>query len=160
MKSLLASLLTGFLMVAVGSADERAASSSYIVDEYDPKRDPTDDIKTAVVKAKSSGKHILVQVGGDWCGWCHLMSKYFNENEKVAAALAKNYLIVKVNYSDENQNEAFLKQYPPIPSYPFIYILNSDGKLLHAQRTDPLEEGKGYSEERMLAFLDTWAPKQ
>jgi thiol:disulfide interchange protein len=158
MKALQISLLTGLLLITSASAADESTSSPYIVDTYDPKRDPADDIKTAIAKAK--GKHILVQVGGDWCGWCHLISKYFKENEKVAAALAKNYLIVKVNYSDENQNEAFLKQYPAIPSYPFLYVLNSDGKLLHAQRTDPLEEGKGYSEERMLSFLNEWAPKR
>src|SRR5688500_16175642 len=96
MKTIAAVFSAGVLFLASPSlawAEEGAKSSLYVVDTYDPNRNPDDDVKTAVSRAKSEGKHILVQVGGDWCGWCHLMNKYFKENDKVAAALAKDFLI-------------------------------------------------------------------
>src|SRR5262245_38609169 len=130
----------------------------YSVDSYDSKRDPAADLKLTIAKAK--GKRILVQVGGDWCGWCHLMNKYFHENEKVAAALARDFVIQKVNYSQENQNKEFLGQYPAIKGYPHLFVLESDGKLLHSQNTEELEEGKGYSERAVLEFLARWAPRK
>lgn len=156
------------LAVAIGlfshqtspGADSAADASPYVVDAYDPNRSAEDDVKTAVAKAKSGGKYILIQVGGDWCGWCHLMSKYFKENEKVANSLARDYLIVKVNYSEENRNAEFLSKYPKVKAYPHLFVLDSDGKLLHSQGTAELEEGKGYNEEKMLAFLSKWAPKK
>jgi hypothetical protein len=85
------------------------------------------------------------------------MTKYFADNEKVAAALARDYLIMKVNYSEENHNEEFLKELPKIPGYPHLYVYDADGKLLHSQGTEELEEGKGYSEEAVLKFLAKWA---
>jgi thiol:disulfide interchange protein len=129
----------------------------YTVDGYDPERNPAEDLKSAVTRAKKENKRVLVQVGGEWCGWCHRMTKYFADNEKVAAALARDYLILKVNYSEENRNEEFLKELPKIPGYPHLYVYDSSGKLLHSQGTAELEEGKSYSEEAVLKFLEKWA---
>lgn len=88
------------------------------------------------------------------------MTKYFADNEQVAAALARGYLILKVNYSEENQNEAFLKELPKIPGYPHLFVFDADGKLLHSQGTAELEEGKSYSEEAVLRFLEKWTEKE
>ena len=160
-----------FLASALGSpwrsaaADQAEAKPAkpivapvYTVDTYDPKRSPEDDLKMTAKKATADGKRILIQVGGDWCGWCKLMNKYFHENEKVAAVLAKDYVIMKVNFSKENENKEFLKQYPSAQGYPHLYVLDSDGKFLHSQGTAVLEEGKNYSEKAMLEFLAKWAP--
>jgi thiol:disulfide interchange protein len=133
-------------------------SSPYTVNVYDPKRVAEDDLNATVVKAKAERKHILIHVGGDWCGWCKLMTKYFHENEKVAESLSKNFLIMKVNYSEENRNEGFLGKYPKIHGYPHLFVVDSSGKLLHSQNTADLEEGKGYNESKVLAFLSKWAP--
>jgi thiol:disulfide interchange protein len=137
-----------------------AVKPVYSVESYDPKRDAAEDLKQTIAKAKPAGKRILVQVGGDWCGWCHLMNKYFHENEKVATALQKDFIIQKVNYSEENRNEVFLSKYPKVKGYPHLFVLESDGTLLHSQDTSELEEGKGYNERVVLEFLAKWAPKK
>ena len=85
------------------------------------------------------------------------LTKYFADNEKVAAALARDYLIMKVNYSDKNHNEEFLSKLPKIPGYPHLYVYDANGKLLHSQGTAELEEGQSYSEEAVLKFLAKWA---
>jgi len=72
--------------------------------------------------------------------------------------LAQGYLVVKVNWSRENRNEAFLSQYPSIRGYPHIFVLEKDGTFLHSQNTAELEEGRSYDLDVMLAFLDRWAP--
>lgn len=132
----------------------------YSVSVYDPTRDPEEDLKKTVQQAKAEGKRILLQVGGDWCSWCHLMNKYFHENEAVAKALLRDFIIMKVNFSSENRNAEFLKRFPKIPGYPHLYVLDADGKLLHSQGTGVLEEGRSYSEEAVLKFLSRWAPKR
>jgi hypothetical protein len=70
--------------------------------------------------------------------------------------LAQHYLVMKVNYSDENPNAAFLRAYPGIPGYPHIFVLDSDGKFLHSQGTAELEEGRSYNEKVFLEFLAKW----
>jgi thiol:disulfide interchange protein len=133
-------------------------SPVYVVDKYDPKRRPEDDLKAALKRAAAENKRILVQAGGDWCGWCKLLDKYFRENDRVAAALAADFLIIKVNYSDENRNEEFFKQFPPAEGYPQLYVVDASGKLLRSQGTGELEEGRGYNEDKVLRFLRQWAP--
>ena len=164
MNSLRTLLLLGLgvcLLVGVATADtpEKSVAPTYTVDVYDPKRNAADDLQATIAKAKAGKKRILIQVGGDWCSWCHLMSKYFHENEKVAKALASDYVIMKVNYSDDNKNEEFLGKYPKVGGYPHLYVLDASGKLLHSQNTEELEEGKGYNERVVLEFLRKWAPK-
>ncbi len=77
----------------------------------------------------------------------------------MAAHLNKNYLLMKVNYSNENPNKSFLKAYPKVPAYPHFFVLDSHGKFLHSQGTAELEEGRGYDEKVFLAFLTKWQPK-
>ena len=70
--------------------------------------------------------------------------------------MQENFLIVKVNYSDENKNESFLKEYPKVPAYPHYFVLDTDGTFLHSQGTGELEEGKSYDEDVFVAFLNKW----
>lgn len=65
---------------------------------------------------------------------------------------------MKVNYSEKNTNEPFLKQYPKIPAYPHFFVLDRNGQFLHAQGTAELEEGRGYDEKVFLDFLTKWKP--
>jgi hypothetical protein len=65
---------------------------------------------------------------------------------------------MKVNYSNENRNETFLKAYPGVPAYPHFFVLDSDGSFLHAQGTAELEEGRSYNEKVFLEFLARWQP--
>ena len=126
--------------------------------KYDPKADPNADLAKAVVEAKRGNKRILVEVGGEWCGWCHRMHAFFDQNESLREFRDDNFVVMQVNFSDENKNEKFLSQYPKIDGYPHIFVLDSNGKLLHSQNTGDLEEGKGYNLEVFTAFLKRWAP--
>ena len=85
------------------------------------------------------------------------MDEFVHTNETIHAELANGFLIMKVNMSDENDNAAFLSNYPEIAAYPHIYVLDEDGKLLHSQDTEKLESGSGYDESLFLEFLQTWA---
>lgn len=72
--------------------------------------------------------------------------------------LRNHFLIMKVNYSEDNRNEAFLKAYPKVPAYPHFFVLERDGSFLHSQGTAELEEGRGYNEKVFLSFLTRWLP--
>lgn len=63
-----------------------------------------------------------------------------------------------MNYSPDNKNEPLLEKYPEISGYPHIFVLESDGSLLHSQDTEKLEEGKGYNKKVFLEFLNRWKP--
>lgn len=124
---------------------------------YDPKRDPEADLKVAIEKAQADKKRILLDVGGEWCSWCHILDDYLASNKGVGDAFAASFVIVKVNWSPDNKNAAFLSKYPKVDGYPHFFVLSSSGKLLSNQPTSPLEQGESYNRERMLKFAKAWA---
>jgi thiol:disulfide interchange protein len=142
----------------IEASQPAAKPDFYTVDHYDVTRNPADDLTTTIERAKSEKKNILIQVGGDWCGWCKLMSTFIETDEKVRDNILSNYVVMKVTENGDKTNASFLSQYPSIPGYPHLFVLDSDGKLLHSQGTAELEEGRGYNETVYLEFLNKWKP--
>ena len=137
----------------------RAANGYLPVRVYDPKRDADKDIRDALTEAGRSNRRVLIEVGGQWCSWCKVLDKYFVQHPSAAELRDKNYVVVAVNYSDENRNEAVLNRYGKVDNFPHFFVLDSNGKLLRSQQTKELEQGKGYSRRRMREFLLKWAPR-
>lgn len=127
-------------------------------EKFDPARDPKADLDDAIAKASASNKRIILDVGGEWCGWCVYMDKFFLENPKLSKLRDDNYLWIKINMSEENENEPFLSAYPEIQGYPHLLIMDEKGTLLHSQDTSKLETGKGYNLAAFTNFLKKWAP--
>jgi thiol:disulfide interchange protein len=153
------------LFIVAGSAAPAAAQASaspatyYVpVTKFDPSRDAVKDIAEAVSEARRTGKRVLLDVGGEWCIWCKRLDTLFLRNKDVRDYVESKYVSVKVNYSKENKNEDALSEYPAIKGYPHLFVLGSDGRLLHSQETGELEKGKGHDPELVMAFLKNWAP--
>jgi thioredoxin-related protein len=100
--------------------------------KFDPARDPPKDLKTAIEMARDSGKNILMDVGGYWCSWCGIMERWLKDNPDVNSYLHDNYVVLKVNFSEENSNEKSLSRFPERPGHPHFFVLSSDGKSLHS----------------------------
>ncbi|MBK8783188.1 MAG: thioredoxin family protein [Anaerolineales bacterium] len=133
--------------------------NSALVDFYDPARNPADDLTQAIVVAQKENKRIMLELGGDWCIWCKYMDDFYKSHPDILQVRVENYVLVKVNVSEENENLEFLSQFPEAAGYPHIYILESDGTLLHSQNTADLEDGAdSYVPEVFVAFLQEWAP--
>ena len=45
--------------------------------EFDPARDPAQDLDVALRIARAAGRHVIIDVGGEWCSWCHIMDRFF-----------------------------------------------------------------------------------
>ncbi|HBK47362.1 MAG TPA: disulfide bond formation protein DsbD [Xanthomonadaceae bacterium] len=125
---------------------------------FDPARDPVADLEMAKVEAKRGGKRILVDVGGEWCSWCHILDEFIGGDGEIRSFRDANYVWLKVNFSEDNENAEFLRQFPEIQGYPHLFVLDNDGKLLHSQFTGELEKGKGYDRKKFFDFLKAWAP--
>jgi thioredoxin-related protein len=134
-----------------------SAIAQTLPDKFEPARDAARDVAAAVTLAKSQGKHVIVDVGGEWCSWCHILDRFIANDPDVSALIGERYVWVKVNYSKENKNEAFLSRWPKVAGYPHLFVLDGDGKLLRSQDTAPLEAGKSYDKTKVLAFLNRWA---
>ncbi|MDT4966135.1 MAG: hypothetical protein QOJ64_872 [Acidobacteriota bacterium] len=128
------------------------------VHKYDPLRNAAEDLKAALAEARRTGKRVLVKVGGEWCSWCHTMDGFFEKHPDLMTLGEKNFVILKINFSEENPNVEVLSRYPEINGYPHIFVLDKDGKLLQSQDTGLLEEGKSYNLVKFFEFLRRWSP--
>jgi len=110
--------------------------------KFDPAADAQKYIQDAVVSAKKLNKRIILDIGGDWCSWCHRLDSLFIQNKDLDNFLIEHYIVVKVNVSKENKNEAVLSKYPKISGYPHVFLLNKEGKLIQSQNTEEWEYPK------------------
>jgi len=139
------------------NAQQGTSKISENITKFDPLKNPQQDLKEAVTEARKSKKRIILDIGGEWCIWCHRIDDFINSNKDIYNLLHKNFVLVKVNYSPENKNEKFLSKYPKISGYPHFFVLNSNGKFVHSQDTGKLEKGKGYDKGKFTAFLKKWS---
>lgn len=149
-------LFTAFILIAIQLLAQNNIEAGR--EKFDPAKDPFNDLANAVVKANVENKRIILDVGGEWCIWCHRLDAFIGNDEEIKNTLNDNFITVKVNFSPENKNEKFLGQYPAIKGYPHIFVLDSDGKFLHSQDTGLLEKDKSYDKEKILSFLKQWSP--
>src|SRR5690606_38389351 len=141
MKIILSLVFIALLISYSAAQQKEEAAKKYEREKFDPNRDAEKDIHAAIEEAKRTDKRILLDVGGEWCIWCHRLDEFFAENEYVNNFLHENFVVVKVNYSPENKNEKVLSKYPEIPGYPHFFVLDTNGKFLHSQGTGELEKG-------------------
>ena len=136
----------------------RDAGAAELPQHFDPKRDPARDLDAALDIARATGRRVLVDVGGEWCTWCHILDRFFIANPDRKRLRDNGYVLLKINWSPENTNAAFLRRWPKIGGYPHFFVLDSDGRLLHSQETSALESATSYDAAAMRAFLVRWAP--
>jgi thiol:disulfide interchange protein len=134
----------------------RASLAADLPQKFDPRRDPEADIATAVSLAAAQGKHVMVDVGGEWCSWCHLLDQFIASNDDVRQLVDAGYVWVKVNYSPENKNQQLLSRWPKVKGYPHLFVLDAKGALVHSQDTSVLEAGHGYDKAKVIAFLQRY----
>ncbi len=136
---------------------------------YDETIDPIAQIDDAVAKAKAEDKFVICQLGGNWCPWCLRFADFVEKDTTVNRVVNENFVYIHVNYNprkaagDEAAQKAatLLKRLgnPQRFGFPVFVVLNREGEIMHIQDSSFLEEGKGYSEEKVIRFLKNWTPK-
>lgn len=129
---------------------------------YDATENAEAKIAELVKKAKAENKNIILQAGGNWCIWCLRFNNFVQTTPELKEIVDANYLYYHLNYSPENKNEKVFAKYDNPGAkfgYPVFVVLDQNGKMIHTQDSAVLEEGKGYSKEKVKDFFEKWAPK-
>lgn len=129
---------------------------------YDEKADAAEQIAAALATAKRQNQRVLIQWGGNWCGWCIKLDELFRTNSQIARKLQYEYVVVHVdagkppgkNVDLAARYDADVKRH----GYPFLTVLSAEGKPLANQETGSLEVdgkeiGKGHDPQKVMAFL-------
>jgi len=145
------------MLVPLGAAG--AAETHPLPAAFDPARDPARDLDAALSIARATHRRVLVEVGGEWCTWCHIMDRFFAAHPELKRIRDANYVWLKVNFSKENRNAAFLARWPKIAGYPQLFVLDAEGRMLQSQDSAPLEASKDYDPTAFREFLLSWSPR-
>lgn len=151
-------IVAGSYSIAQTTSTQTTTAKTEQVKLYDPTLDGMKQIKEAITNANASGKHVLIQYGGNWCGWCIKFDAYCKADTSISKMIEANYVPVKLNYSPENKNDAaneFLGN-PTRFGFPVFIIIDGKGKVLHIQDSGLLEEGAGYSKQKVTGFFRNW----
>ena len=161
-KKLFLSLLTVCLSLTMNAQTE-------LKKVYNEDVDPIAQIDQAVVKAKSEGKYVICQVGGNWCPWCLKFADFITKDTTISKVIAENFEYIHVNYNPRKsqgeekmaQGKALMKRLNNAGrfGFPVFVVLDKEGKILHIQDSSFLEEGRGYNQEKVLRFFKNWTPQ-
>lgn len=151
------------------AADSPAATPHKV---YDVNADGKTQITDALALAKKENKRVLIQWGGNWCSWCMMLHKLMTTNADISKALADDYVLVHVDSGQPvGKNVPLAESYGADVSkfgYPFLTVLDSDGKPIVNQETGSLElkdehgksvagKGAGHDPAKVLQFLKAHA---
>ena len=136
---------------------------------YDESINPMEQIDQALVKAKSEGKFVICQVGGNWCPWCLRFADFITKDATISQVVDENFVYIHVNYNprkSEGEEKALLAKRmmerlnnPARFGFPVFVVLDDAGKVMHIQDSSFLEEGHGYDQKKVLRFFKNWTPK-
>ena len=131
---------------------------------YDESIDPMEQIDKALAVAKSDGKFVVCQVGGNWCPWCLRFAQFIVDDAEIASLIEQNFVYIHVNYSRSDKSEATAETMkrlgnPQRFGFPVFVVLDAKGNVLHIQDSSFLESGNSYDREKVLRFLRCWTPQ-
>src|SRR5690242_805809 len=81
---------------------ETEADSNYVaVHPFDPTRDASADVQRAIAEARKTGRRILLDIGGDWCPWCHSLDQLFQQHPELVEVRDQNFVTVAIYYGPD-----------------------------------------------------------
>jgi thiol-disulfide isomerase/thioredoxin len=157
-----------FLRDNAPASPAKSAEAAKAKPVYDEAADARTQIANALRAAKSSNRRVLIQWGGNWCPWCLRLHDLMTEDKAIARVLHYEYDVVHVDCHKPNgKNEDLAASYKADVAkdgYPYLTVLDGDGKVLVNQETSALEVKDaagasvgvkaGHDAGRVLAFLE------
>ena len=136
---------------------------------YNEDINPLEQIDQTLVKAKTNGKFVVCQVGGNWCPWCLRFANFITNDTTISKLISDNFEYIHVNYNPrKSENAEKAAQAAALMTrldncgrfgFPVFVVLDDAGKVIHIQDSSFLEEGQGYSQEKVLRFFKNWTPQ-
>jgi thiol-disulfide isomerase/thioredoxin len=104
---------------------------------YDEDADVKQQIDAALARARKENRRVLIQWGGNWCGWCYALHERFKDPQ-IKKELLYEYDLVLADAGWDGKNVDFALTYGADLNeghYPFLTILDASGKPIAQQPT-------------------------
>ena len=150
-----------FLLCLLVGAGNLQAQDMKTFRLYNPQENADSALIQAIARAAAGGKHVFVQIGGNWCVWCARFHEFITKDAQLDSLVKADFEVYHMNYSPENRNKDILARfgYPQRFGFPVFIILDGSGRPLHVQNSAYLEQEKSYSREKVKEFFESWNPR-
>jgi thioredoxin-related protein len=160
-------VLAGLLPGLAAAQDQPKPAAPQRAPIYDTKADAHAAVKSATARARRDGTRVLVMFGFNECPWCHKLHELLGKDPAVHKLAHDEYDLVMVDIGAPHADELLGECKAALRAsemdkgfgFPFLAVLDGDGKVVTAQRTDPLEVGDHHDPEKVKAFLAKWVAK-
>jgi len=104
---------------------------------YNESADAMAEVNAALARAEENGKRVLIDLGGNWCGWCRLLAGVM-ELPEMRPLMAEHFELVTVDISsaagkiDRNLEVPGRFGVEEIGGVPWMIVLAPDGTVLHS----------------------------
>jgi uncharacterized protein YyaL (SSP411 family) len=151
---------TLFILVMFLFTTDYLLAQTESVQIYNPDADARADIAAALKQAKAENKHVLLQIGGNWCPWCIKLHEMESVDHQIDSLLKADYVRVLVNIPREKEKRDYdllaTLGNPQRFGFPVLVVLNREGERIHTQDSWYLEQDKTYDREKVVQFFRMW----
>ena len=123
---------------------------------YDESADAHAQLDAALAEAKRTGKHVLLDFGGNWCPDCRIFAGII-ERPEVKPWVDANYVTVPIDVGRYNKNLDIAQQFGvPIKAAPTVVVLSSDGTPQNRDEITALSDARSMTPQAVVSLLAHW----
>jgi thiol:disulfide interchange protein len=128
---------------------------------YAADADANEEIQTALKRAVSEKKRVLLVFGANWCYDCHVLDRAMHEGT-AGTIVSESFILVHVDIGEGEKNPELVKTYriPLNRGVPAVAVLSSDGKILYSSGDGEFESARTMFKKDLVAFLNHWRVKR
>ena len=135
-------------------------TASYVLSEdvhlpYDESANAEIDLANAIAEANNKNKHILIEMGANWCPDCRTLGRYF-QREDIKAWLDERFIVVAVDVGEWDKNLEIAERYgnPISEGIPSLVVLDSKGVMQFATLAGELASVREISGDDLIEWLN------
>ena len=125
---------------------------------YDLQADAKAEVDAALARAKTSGKRVIVDLGGNWCGDCRVFAGILAVPE-VKSFVDAHFEVVLVNVGRYDTNLDIPARWgiDKLKAAPTTLIVSPKGELLNKDDTVALMDARSMTPQAVVDWLAHWA---
>lgn len=125
---------------------------------YDTSADANAAVDAAIAKAKAANKLVLIDLGGNWCADCVILTNVMRLPE-VAPFVAAHYEVVLVDVGRFNKNLQIPARFgitERLRGAPALLIVDPNSKLVDAGHIIDLDTARNMQPQTIVDWLAGW----
>ena len=124
---------------------------------YNETANASAEVDAALARAKLSGKRVLLDLGGNWCGDCRFLAGVL-DIPAVKTFVESNFEIVFVDVGRFDKNLEIPARFgaPKPKGVPTILVLDANGTLVDADQREELSDARAMTPQALVDWLAHW----